>query len=220
MLNHDEQTPVAKERRQVGPAERADEPALARRGAERRDLPVDNDTRRLPSADRTFAVTPIDMRQAKFATSMRGFDRAEVMAFLLEAAEGYEQALRENDRLRQDMGRLEASLAQYRDLEGGLKSTLLSAQKVSDDLRQNAAMEADRIVREAEGRAELAIHKAQARLEDVQREIDNLRLKRREAEVNLGSLMAALQTTIDFIHEQDAREQRVVPLRPLIEAAS
>jgi hypothetical protein len=32
--------------------------------------------------------------------------------------------------------------------------------------------------------------------------------------------MAALQTTIDFIHEQDAREQRVVPLRPLIEAAS
>jgi cell division initiation protein len=207
MLNHDEQTPVAKERRQVGPAER-------------RDLPVDSDTRRLPSADRTFAVTPIDMRQAKFATSMRGFDRAEVMAFLLEAAEGYEQALRENDRLRQDMGRLEASLSQYRDLEGGLKSTLLSAQKVSDDLRQNAAMEADRIVREAEGRAELAIHKAQARLEDVQREIDNLRLKRREAEVNLGSLMAALQTTIDFIHEQDAREQRVVPLRPLIEAAS
>ena len=164
--------------------------------------------------DRNLTVTPLDMRQAKFAAGMRGFDRNEVSAFLLEAADGYEHALRENDRLRQEIVRLEASLNQYREMEGGLKSTLMSAQKVADDMRENATQEAARLVKEAEGRAELAVQKAQARLEDVQREIDGLKMKRREAEVNLGSLISALQNTLEFVKEQEQREERVVTYRP------
>ena len=156
--------------------------------------------------DRNLSVTPVDMRQAKFATAMRGFDRDEVSAFLLEAADGYEHALLENERLRQEIARLEASLSQYREMEGGLKSTLMSAQKVAEDMRENATQEAARIVKEAEGRAEMAIQKAQARLDDVQREIDGLRMKRREAEVSLGSLVTTLQNTLELIKEQDARE--------------
>src|SRR5687768_422313 len=117
--------------------------------------PTGEARRRLPSADRTLTVTPLDVRQAKFSAAMRGFDRSEVTAFLLEAADGYAQALRENDRLRQEVARLDSSLTQYRDLEGSLKSTLMTAQKTADDVRQNAAQEAARIVREAEeiGRA-------------------------------------------------------------------
>ena len=86
--------------------------------------------------ERHLTVTPLDMRQARFATAMRGFDKTEVTAFLEEAASDYEQALRENDRLRQQIARLEASLTQYRELEGGLKSDAVSAQKVADDMRR------------------------------------------------------------------------------------
>ena len=153
-----------------------------------------------------MTVTPLDVRQAKFSTAMRGFDRSAVTAFLLEAAEGYEQALRENDRLRQEVIRLEASLVQYRDLEGSLKSTLLTAQKTADDVRDHAAQEAARIVREAEGRAELLNEKAQVRLNEVQRDIDTLRMKRREAESNLESLVTAIRNTIAFVQEQEQRE--------------
>lgn len=162
--------------------------------------------RRLPSADRNLTVSPLDVRQAKFASAMRGFDRAEVSAFLLEAADGYEQALRENDRLRQEVARLESSLVQYRDLESSIKSTLMTAQKTADDVRAHAALEAARIVREAEGGAELLMQKTQARAEDVQRDIDMLRMKRREAESNLESIIAAMRSTITFIHEQEHRE--------------
>ena len=94
------------------------------------DLTPSVETRRLPSPDRHSAPTPLDVRQAKFSTSMRGYERAEVNAFLLEAADGYEQAMRENERLRQEVARLEASLTQYRELEGALKGALMSAQKV------------------------------------------------------------------------------------------
>jgi cell division initiation protein len=164
------------------------------------------DTRRLPLPERTLTVTPLDLRQAKFKTSMRGFDRTEVTAFLLEAADGFDQALRENERLRHDVVRLEASISQYRELEGSLKSTLMSAQKIADDMRENAEKEATRIVREAEGRAELTMQRAAARQEDVQREIDGLRMKRREAETNLQSIIGALNNTIEFIREQEQRE--------------
>ena len=81
------------------------------------EQPQPTDIRRLPAPERTMTVTPLDLRQTKFTTAMRGFDRAEVTSFMLEAAEGYEQALRENDRLRQELLRLESSLTHYRELE-------------------------------------------------------------------------------------------------------
>jgi len=183
------------------------------------DLTSSVETRRLPSPDRRSTPTPLDVRQAKFSTSMRGYERAEVNAFLLEAADGYEQAMRDNERLRQEVARLEASLTQYRELEGALKGALMSAQKVSDDMKETASLDAARIVREAEGRAELITQKAQAALEDIQREIDGMRLKRRESEVALESIIAALHSTLEYVREQAQRETRIIPHRPLLNVA-
>ena len=183
------------------------------------DLSPSVETRRLPSPDRHSAPTPLDVRQAKFSTSMRGYERAEVNAFLLEAADGYEQAMRENERVRQEVARLEASLTQYRELEGALKGALMSAQRVSDDMKETASLDAARIVREAEARAELITQKAQAALEDIQREIDGMRLKRRESEVALESIIAALHNTLEYVREQGQRETRIIPHRPLLNVA-
>lgn len=183
------------------------------------DLTPAIDARRLPSPDRHSAPTPLDVRQAKFSSAMRGYERNEVNAFLLEAADGYEQASRENERLRQEVVRLDASLAQYRELENALKGALMSAQKVADDMKENASQEAARIVREAEGRAEIIKQKTQAQLEDTQREIDGLRLKRRESEVALESIIAALHNTLEFVRDQEQREHRVIPHRPLLNVA-
>src|SRR5213075_813952 len=74
-------------------------------------------------------VSPLDLRQQRFATAMRGFDKVEVTSFLAAVADDYEQALRETDRLRQDMARMEAVLAEHRDSEKSLKTTLLAAQR-------------------------------------------------------------------------------------------
>ena len=180
------------------------------------DLTSVVEARRLPSPDRHSAPTPLDVRQAKFNTAMRGYEKAEVNSFLLEAADGYEQALRENDRLRQDVIRLETSLLQYRELEGTLKSALMSAHRASDDMKSTAQAEATRIVREAEGQVEILMQRTQAQLEDVQREIDGMRMKRRESEVMLESIIGALQNTLEFVREQDQREGRLQLLRPTV----
>ena len=184
--------------------------------------PTTADTRRLPAPDRSLKVTPLDLRQMKLSTAMRGYDKAEVTQLLLEAADGYEQALRDNDKLRTDLIRMEAALTQHRELEGSLKTTLMSAQKVSDDMRDTANSEAARIIREAEGKAELLLQRAQARAEDVQREIDALTVKRREAETGVEAIISVLHNTLDFIRQQEQRERafdKVLPHRPRMEAA-
>jgi cell division initiation protein len=162
---------------------------------------------RITSPERNISITPLDLRQARFTAAFRGYDKADVTSFLQEAAEGFDQAMRENERLRMEIVRLEASLHQFRELEGSLKTMLVNAQKVADDMRENARQEAQRIVREAEGRAELTTQKAQAKTEDIEREIDGLRIKRREAETNIEATISALHNTLDFIREQDGRER-------------
>jgi cell division initiation protein len=165
-------------------------------------------------------VTPLDLRQQRFQSAMRGYDRGEVNAFLAEAADDYENALRENDRLRQELAKSEAVLNEHRSQEKNLRNTLLTAQKLADEIKDQADREAARIVREAEGRAELLLHKCQSRVEEVQREIDGMRMKRREVETSLEGIVATLNNTIQFVREQDSRhraEEKILLHRPRIE---
>lgn len=163
-------------------------------------------------AGRLMRIGPLDLRQQRFKAAFRGFDKTEVVAFLTEAADDYEHALREIDRLRQDLTRTEALLNEHREREANLRNTLTTAQRLSDDLKEAALNEGKLIVREAQGRADLLLQKAQARLEDVDRDITELRLRRRGVE---GSLEASIQTlyhALEFIRERDQRPEGEVHL--------
>ena len=161
-------------------------------------------------------VSPLDLRQVRFRKSFRGFDRAEVVALMAEVADDYEHALREVDQLRQEVSKMEALLEQHREHERDLRNTLMTAQKLSDDIRLNAEAQARQIIREAEGRSDLLLQKTQARLEDVQREIDGMKMKRREVENTLESSISALKSTLEFVKEQEQREreERILLHRP------
>ena len=97
-------------------------------------------------------VTPLDLRQTHLSTSLRGFDRDEVRTLLTDAADDYEAALREVDRLREDLQKAENQLGEHRDREINLRNTLLTAQKVADQIRENAGKEAEVLLRDAETR--------------------------------------------------------------------
>jgi cell division initiation protein len=170
-------------------------------------------------------VSPLDLRQQRFRKKFRGLDPVEVAAFLVAVADDYEQALRETDQLRQELMRTEAARAAPRAREEPAEHDddgpeavgrhQVNAQKLADD-RANAEVEAGRIIRDAEGRSELLLEKTQARLEDIQREIDGLRLKRRDAETTLEATISTLKNTLEFVREQEARERedKILQHRP------
>jgi len=163
-------------------------------------------------AGRVMRIAPLDLRQQKFKTSVRGFDKTEVVAFLTEAADDYEHALREIDRLRQDLARMEALLTDHREREANLRNTLTTAQRLSDEVREAAHNEAKLIVREAQGRGDLLLQKAQARLEEIERDITELRLRRRGVEGSLETSIQTLYHALEFIREKDQQPEGEVHL--------
>jgi cell division initiation protein len=161
-------------------------------------------------------VSPLDLRQQRFRRAFRGLDPIEVSSFLLAVADDYEQALRETDRLRQDLARMEGVVAQHREHEKSLTATLMVAQKLAEEFKTNAEEEARRTIREAQTRSDLLLENAQARLTEVQRDIDNLKLKRRDVETTLHATIQTLKNSLEFVQAQDAydREDKVLLHRP------
>ncbi len=161
-------------------------------------------------------VTPLDLRQAQFKTKMRGYDPQEVGPFLADAANELEQALREIDRLKQDLVRSEAAMTEHRDRETSLRNTLLTAQRLADSIKESAENEARTLVREAETRADLLLQKAQARLIEVERDINEMKLRRRDVEGSLEASIASLTYALDFMRGQDQveRDEKLLLHRP------
>ena len=166
--------------------------------------------------ERVMRISPMDMRQQRFKQAMRGYDRTDVVAFLTEAADDYEHAMREIDRLRGDLARVEALLAEHRERENNLRDMLLTAQRVIGDLKESAQTEAKLIVREAQGRADVLIQKAQVRLDEIDHECNELKLRRRDAEGTVEATIQALSRALEFMRDQDQMrsDEKVLLHRP------
>ena len=69
-----------------------------------------------------MTVTPLDMRQATFATAMRGFDKAEVTRFLTRPPTATSRRCARTSGCGRRSPGSKAPLAQYRELEGSLRT--------------------------------------------------------------------------------------------------
>ena len=152
-------------------------------------------------------VTPLELRQRQFATVMRGYDRAEVNTILALAADDYEAALHEIERLKQELGKSETVVNEHRGQERQLSNTLLTAQKLADDIKDRAQQDAARVLSEAEGRAAMLVERSKTELQETQREIETLRTKRREVEASLEGIIETLNKTIKTVRDQDSLQQ-------------
>jgi uncharacterized protein (TIGR00251 family) len=167
-------------------------------------------------------VTPLDLRQAQFRSKLRGFDPDEVTPFLADAAYELEQALKEIDRLRQEAAKTEVVLDEFRERENALRNTLLTAQRLADQIKENAEVESKTILREAESRADLLLQKAQGRLTELDRDINEMRVRRRDVESSLETSIASLSYALDFMRTQDHQGERDEALlhRPKMDATT
>jgi cell division initiation protein len=163
-------------------------------------------------------MTPLDVHSHRFGRRLSGYDPEEVDAFLRMIAEDYESLLRENQNLRDQLRRVESRVEELGTNEQLLKETLVSAQSMSDDLRQAALKESEVMLCAAEVKAEKvldAAHRRSARLAEDIREMRGLRSRlatalRATIETHLG-----LIESLEMEPEQDpALEGRVTSAAP------
>jgi len=123
-------------------------------------------------------LTPLDIRQATFGSSFRGYDRKEVDFFLETVAREFEVLARENMEFRERLLALESTHNELKKKEGALTDALVSAQKIMDEMKANAQKEGELILKEAELKAEGLIRAATAELSHLHGEIFDLRRQR------------------------------------------
>ncbi|MHB1001257.1 MAG: DivIVA domain-containing protein [Armatimonadota bacterium] len=114
-------------------------------------------------------IKPIDLLNKSFNQRVRGYDKSEVDEFMRQVTEAYEASLTRNARLSERVEIMEAEIQRYKDIENSLNSTLVLAQKTSDDMRANAKTEADLIVREAKSSAAQSIEQSRSEIEELRK---------------------------------------------------
>jgi cell division initiation protein len=144
-------------------------------------------------------ATPLDLRTQQFKTSIRGFDRRDVSEFVASLATRYDEVLREADRLRDDLGRTQALVEEHREQERNLRATLMTAQKLADEIRLTAEQESQRIIGEAQARAAALVQGTEPSLEVLERELVALRARREQTTADMASTVAALRATLEEV---------------------
>src|SRR6266576_3081715 len=100
-----------------------------------------------------MALTPVEIRHMTPSTGFMGYNRAQTDRLLEDIAASYEDVWRERADLADKVEQLEDDLVRFRELEGLLRTTLVSAEKAAVTLKDQARREADLIVEEARSEA-------------------------------------------------------------------
>ena len=99
-------------------------------------------------------LTPVEVRHLELRRGLLGYRRSSVQRAIEEVADSFEEVWRERAELSERIHVLEGEVARHVELETLLRSTLVSAERASQDMKEQARREADVIVSEAsaEGR--------------------------------------------------------------------
>ena len=139
-------------------------------------------------------LSPLDIRQQQFTVRMfRGFDPQEVDAFLEDVAEDYEAALRESALLKEQLSALEERGRGLGERERALHDTLLTTQRLAEDMKEAARREAQLLVREAELRGEKMLEEVRAEEARIRTDVKALRRTQRQLVEDLRSTLERYQ---------------------------
>ena len=136
----------------------------------------------------------------KFSTSIYGYSKSEVNAFVAEVAKEYESMLNNLKQRDTEITTLKQKLIQYQNMENTLNKALLVAEDASNQIKRMARDESKAIVDEARRNASRIVNEALLRAEKLEQDGETLRqrisaFKRR--------FKAIVETELDAIEQID-----------------
>jgi cell division initiation protein len=123
----------------------------------------------------------------------RGLDPQEVDAFLEDVAEDFEAVLKENALLREQMTALEERSRGLTDREKAIQDTLLTTQRLAEEMKESARREAQLIMREAELRGDKFVEDLRAEEARIRSDINELKRARRQVAEDLRATLERYQ---------------------------
>jgi len=120
-----------------------------------------------------MSLTPVEIRHIKLGRSLVGYGRSGVDKLLEDVIQSFEDVWRERADLADKVEHLEQELVRHRELETLLRKTLMSAERAAQELKEQAAREAELVLTEAQARQ--ITREAATSLEHLRRESARVR---------------------------------------------
>ncbi|WP_298734086.1 DivIVA domain-containing protein [uncultured Subdoligranulum sp.] len=162
-------------------------------------------------------VTSEDVRRVTFEKSMRGYRCDDVDDYLKQVAESMEALSAQNDDLQKKLVVLAQRIDQYRAEEDTLRTTMINAQRLGENVIREAKQKAAEIIRTANMKAEDREQRARDDVELAKQEIVTLKS---EADSFKRSLMEMYRKHINLISklpEYKKPEEEAAPSEPMQE---
>ncbi len=137
-----------------------------------------------------MALTPVEIRHIKPGRGVLGYRRAGVDRLLTEIADSFENVWRDRADLVDKVEALEGDIARHKELEALLRTTLVSAERASHELKDQARREADNIIAESHAEARAVSWRAVAERERLDGEL-------RRIKALLSSALEAVEEATD-----------------------
>jgi cell division initiation protein len=153
-------------------------------------------------------VSPMDIQKQVFGKRLRGYDKDEVRTYLTYVAEEVASLQRERDTLEQEVSNLRDLVDDFRSREAILKNTLITTQRLTEELKENAHKQAEGIVREAELQADRLLELARSRSHEVEASIVDLRAYRQNLRADIRSVVQRISNLLD-LQEQSEDEDNL-----------
>jgi cell division initiation protein len=144
-----------------------------------------------------MSLTPVEIRHLKPQRALFGYEREAVDSLLEEIAASFETVWRERADLRDEVEELEGELERHREVEGALRSTLLSAERMADDVRGQAHREAEVIIAEARARARDVTGGAEMERERIAADVRRLRTLQTDLRAEYRAFLHAALDRLD-----------------------
>jgi len=147
-------------------------------------------------------ITPLDIQQHQFRVKFRGFDVHEVDLFLEDVADAFESFLQVKQGLEDEIIWLKNENKGFKEREETFKQAILHSQKVMEQMRENARKSAELIVADAEIKAEKILNRAHNRLSQLHEDIAELKLQRRQIEVQIQAIIETHMKLLEIGKEE------------------
>ena len=151
-------------------------------------------------------LTPVEIRHIELKRGLLGYRKGAVHRMMDDIADSFETVWRERSQLVERVEELETEVTRHVELEGLLRSTLVSAERASQDLKESARREADVIVTEANAEARKVLRDAITEKEQVMGDVRRVQALLRSALAVVDEEPAGAAATEDSEETKDGAD--------------
>lgn len=149
-------------------------------------------------------LTALEIKQQTFEKSIRGYDKAEVEAFLNLMSNEWEHMVAKNRELQQEIEDLEEKIEHYKRVEEALHETLQTAKESAEHKLSGARKEALNKIEKAEMEAESIVQESIQQRQQIRQSILRLLDRRKEIIGSIRSYLELARESLDQFSKDEA----------------